>query len=284
MAIRTYKKTSPGRRNASVNLHTQVTRTSPEKTLLRPAKKSGGRNNQGKITDRNIGGGVKRRYRLIDFQRNKIGVWGTVEGIEYDPNRTCHIALIRYDDGELRYILAPKGLTDGGRVVSANEPVEPKPGNAMPISAIPAGLNIHNVELVQGKRGQICRAAGASARLVNKEGLWATVVLPSGEIRQISVNCRATVGEVGNPEHTFVVLGKAGRARRLGRRPHTRGMAKNHQDHPMGGGDGGSKSNRPPASKTGVLAKGGRTRKQDQPSNKRIIRRRKSKRYGQLTV
>lgn len=284
MAIRIYKKTSAGRRNASVNLYSEVTKTSPEKSLLSKKTKNGGRNHHGKITVQSRGGGAKQRYRQIDFKRNKDGIQGKVIGIEYDPNRSCNIALIEYADGERRYILAPLKLTDGDTVVSSAERAEPKPGNSMPLRAIPAGLNVHNIEIVSGRGGQVCRSAGTYARLTNKEGQWATLVFPSGEIRQVSLDCRATIGQVGNTDHNRVVLGKAGRARHMGRRPHTRGVAKNHQDHPLGGGDGRSKHNRPPASRTGVQAKGGRTRKPGKASNKRIIRRRVSKRYGQLKL
>lgn len=284
MAIRNYKRTSAGRRNSSVNLNTEVTKTKPQKSLLSPKKKHGGRNHHGKITQQSIGGGAKQRYRRIDFSRGKIDMAAKVVGIEYDPNRSSHIALLEYEDGERRYILAPIGLTDGGTVVSSSGRTEPKPGNAMKLAFIPAGLNVHNIELRAGRGGQMCRSAGTYARLTNKEGLWATLVFPSGEIRQVSLECRATIGQVGNTDHTNVTLGKAGRARHKGRRPHTRGMAKNHQDHPLGGGDGRSKHNRPPASKTGVQAKGGRTRKPGKSSNKRIVRRRVSKRYGQVTL
>lgn len=284
MPIRTYKRTSAGRRNASVNEHAEVTKSKPEKALLRKLTKNGGRNHHGVITSQCRGGGHKRRYRVIDFKRGKIDVPGKVIGIEYDPNRTCHIALIEYEDGERRYILAPQGLRDGDPVISASKRGEPKPGNAMPLAAIPSGLNVHNVELVPGKGGQMCRAAGTYARLTNKEAGMGTLVFPSGEVRQVSLRCRATVGEVGNKDHGQVVLGKAGRARHLGRRPHIRGVATNHHDHPLGGGDGKSKGNRPPASATGVPSKGGRTRKRGKPSDKRIIRRRRSKRYGQLSL
>ena len=284
MAIRVYKKTSPGRRNASVNLNTEVTKLRPEKSLLRAKHKKGGRNHHGVITQQHIGGGAKQRYRLIDFQRSKLDQPAKVVGIEYDPNRTCHIALLTYKDGEKRYILSPVGLTIGESIVSSNELVEPKAGNAMPLRAIPAGLNVHNVELVPGRGGQLCRAAGASARLSNKEGRWATLVFPSGEIRQVSVDCRATIGQVGNADHQHVKLGKAGRNRHRGVRPCVRGVATNHNDHPMGGGDGRSKGHRIPCSRTGVLSKGGKTRQPNKASSKRIIRRRFSKRYGQLTV
>ena len=284
MAIRKYKKTSAGRRNASVNLYEQVTKTKPQKSLLEPIHKTGGRNHHGVITAGRRGGGHKRRYRRIDFKRRKDDVPAEVVGIEYDPNRSCNIALLAYEDGERRYILAPVGLKDGQKVLSSANRVDPKAGNTMPLRVIPAGLNIHNVELVPGRGGQLCRAAGTYARLTNKEGDWATLVLASGEIRQVSLDCRGTVGQVGNLDHNRVVLGKAGRNRHLGRRPHTRGMAKSHDEHPMGGGEGRSKGNRPPASLTGVLAKGGPTRKRGKGSNKRILRRRTSKRYGQLKL
>lgn len=284
MAIRVYKRTTPGRRNASVNLCSEVTKKSPEKTLLRAKPKKGGRNHHGVITQQRIGGGAKQRYRVIDFRRDRLDQPAKVLGIEYDPNRTCHIALLQYEDGQKRYILAPIGLTDGDEVVSSNNQVEPKVGNSMPLRAIPAGLDVHNVEMVPGKGGQMCRAAGAFARLTNKEGKWATLVFPSGEIRQILIDCRATIGQVGNTDHQNVRLGKAGRSRHMGIRPHVRGVAKNHHDHPMGGGDGKSKGNRAPSSATGVLSKGGKTRARNKASSKRIIRRRYSKRYGQLTV
>jgi len=284
MAIRIYKRTSPGRRNASVNLYSEVTKKKPEKTLLKPKPKKGGRNNHGVITSRHRGGGHKQRYRVIDFGRTKKDVAARVIGIEYDPNRTCNIALLEHEDGEKRYILAPLGLTDGQTVISSDGQVEPSVGNATKIRHIPSGLNLHNIELVPGKGGQLCRSAGTYARLTNKEGQWATLVFPSGEIRQVSLNCQATIGQVGNPDHQHVKLGKAGRARHMGRRPRIRGVATNHHDHPMGGGDGRSKGNRAPSSPTGVPAKGGRTRKRSKPSNKRIIRRRRSKRYGQLSL
>lgn len=284
MAIRRYKKTSPGRNNASVNLYSEVTKKSPEKTLLVNIKSSSGRNNHGIITTRARGGGVKRRYRQVDFKRFTFDVPAKVIGIEYDPNRSSNIALIEDQNGAKSYILAPVGLADGQTVVSTHNRAEAKPGNHMPLKSIPAGLQVHNIEMVAGRGGQICRSAGSSARLSNKEGKWATLVLPSGEIRQVPIDCRATIGQIGNVDHNRVVLGKAGRARKLGRRPMVRGVAKNHHDHPMGGGDGRSKGRRPPASATGVQSKGGRTRKNGKASNKRILRRRVSKRYGQLKV
>jgi len=280
MAIRVYKPTSPGRRNSSVNLYSEVTKNKPEKSLLRPLKKKGGRNHTGIITVRHRGGGHKRRYRVIDFRRGKLDIEATVIGIEYDPNRSCNIALLEYADGEKRYILAPIGLTDGMKVISGSKAVEPSVGNSMKIRDIPPGLNIHNVELVPGRGGQLCRAAGTVARLMNKEGKWATLVLPSGEIRQVSVECRATIGQVGNTDHQNVRLGKAGRKRWMGIRPTTRGVAMSHHAHPHGGGEGRSKGGRAPSSPTGVPAKGGPTRPNSKASNKRIIRRRRSKRYG----
>ena len=284
MAIRIYKKTTPGRRNASVNLYSEVTKKTPEKSLLQPIHKSSGRNHHGVITVQSRGGGHKRRYRRIDFGRTKLDIPATVVGIEYDPNRSANIALLEHEDGEKRYILAPVGLTDGDKVVASRTSAEPRLGNAMPLRAIPPGLNVHNVEMVPGKGGQICRSAGSSARLTNKEGRHATLTLPSGETRRVLLDCMATIGQVGNADHNRVSLGKAGRARHLGKRPHTRGMAKNHHEHPMGGGDNKSSGNRPPASRTGVLAKGGRTRKPGKPSAKLILRRRVSKRYGQVKV
>ena len=284
MAIRIYKPTTPGRRNASVNLHVEVTKRTPEKSLLAPLSKTGGRNNQGKKTVRGRGGGHKRRYRRIDFRRTKDDMNAVVVGVEYDPNRSCHIALLKYEDGTLRYILAPKGVTDGDVLVSSADAAEPKPGNCMPVKHIPTGLILHNVELEPGRGGKICRSAGVGARLTNKEGRWATIVLPSGEIRQISMECRASVGVLGNSDHSNVKLGKAGRARWLGRRPTTRGVAMSHHCHPHGGGDGKSKGGRTPSNAAGTGAKGGRTRQRGKSSDARIIRRRKSVRYGQLKI
>ncbi len=284
MAIRIYKRTSPGRRNASVNLYSEVTKTKPEKKLLLKNNQQSGRNCQGKLTVLGRGGGNKQRYRRIDWSRKKLDAVATVVGIEYDPNRSSNIALLKYDDGELRYIIAPAKLTDGDKVVSASERAEPTVGNCLLLKYIPTGLNVHCIELQPGGGGKLCRSAGTSARLTNREGQWATLVFPSGEVRQVSVNCRATIGVVGNSDHNKVVLGKAGKSRHLGKRPHTRGMAKNHHEHPMGGGDNKSSGNRPPASRSGTLAKGGRTRTPGKASNKRIIRRRVSKRYGQLKL
>ena len=284
MAIRVYKPTTNGRRDASVNLKSEVTKQRPEKSLLRPLKKKGGRNAQGKITVRGRGGGHKRRYRSIDFRRRHDDVTARVVGIEYDPNRTCHIALLEYADGTKRYILAPRGLTDGDEVISSNSAVEPKTGNCMPLRHIPTGLTVHNIEFEPGKGAKLCRSAGSSARLTNKEGRWATLVLPSGEIRQVSLECRATIGQLGNTDHQNVKLGKAGRNRWRGRKGKVRGVAKDHSVHPLGGGEGRSKSGRAPASASGTLAKGGRTRPRGRWSDNRILRRRKSKRYGQLKL
>lgn len=284
MPIRVYKPTSAGRRFASVNTHAEVTKVDPERSLLRPLPKKGGRNCHGVITARGRGGGVKRMYRVIDFKRkDRQGVEGKVAGIEYDPNRSCHIALVKYADGAKRYIIAPVGLKDGDTVVcSRTEAVEPNPGNAMPLRFIPTGLSVHCVELVPGRGAQMCRSAGSAARLSNKEDDYATLVLPSGEIRRVPIDAMATIGQVGNVDHANRRLGKAGLTRLLGRRPITRGMAKSHHAHPLGGGSGRSKGNRPPCGPTGVLAKGGPTRNKKKPSTDLIIRRRYSKRFGQL--
>lgn len=284
MAIRVYKRTTAGRRNASVNMHAEVSKKTPEKSLLRPLHKTGGRNSQGKLTVIQQGGGHKRRYRLIDFKRQKDDVVATVVGIEYDPNRTCHIALLKYADGDLRYILAPKELKAGDTVISSNGLVDPTPGTCVPLKHIPAGMEVHNVEMEPGRGGTLVRSAGTSARLTNKEGRWATLVMPSGEIRQVSLDCRATIGAVGNADHGNVKLGKAGRARWLGRRPRTRGVAMSHHQHPHGGGEGRSKGGQEPSNASGTQSKGGRTRGYGKSSDKRIIRRRYSRRYGQLKL
>ena len=284
MAIRNYKPTTPGRRNASVNLHIEVTRSKPEKSLLRPLPKKGGRNNQGKITVRGRGGGHKRRYRLIDWHRKQNDQPATVVSIEYDPNRTCHIALLEYEDSVKRYIIAPRDIQVGQVVLSSQNPIDPKPGNCMPLKHIPTGISVHSIEFEPGKGAALCRSAGVSARLTNREGRLCTLVLPSGEIRQVSIECRATVGAVGNQDHQLVKLGKAGRNRWLGRKPKVRGVAKSHDSHPLGGGEGRSKGGRTPASASGTKSKGGRTREPRKWSDKRILRRRKSKRYGQLHI
>lgn len=286
MGIRTYKPTSPGRRNASVSDFSELTdkNKKPEKSLTEPLKKHGGRNNQGFITVRHRGGGHKRMYRIIDFKRNeRDGQPAAVTHIEYDPNRSARIALIVYPDGAKRYILAPEGLS-AGMTVSSGPTAEPKVGNCLPLSKIPTGLSIHNIEMQPGGGGKLCRSAGVAATLTAREGTWAQITLPSGEVRRIPAACRATVGMVGNPDHIKVRLGKAGKSRWLGRRPHVRGVAMNPVDHPMGGGEGRTSGGRHPCSPTGKLAKGGKTRRRRKPSNSAIIRRRKSVRYGQLKL
>jgi large subunit ribosomal protein L2 len=285
MGIRQYKPVTPGRRGASVSDFAELTdrRKRPEKSLTKRAKKKGGRNNQGKITVRHRGGGHKRLYRMIDFKRKKDGIPGTVTHIEYDPNRTCRIALVEYQDGEKRYILAPDGLV-AGAVIESGETVEPTVGNCAPLATIPLGTVVHNIEMQPGRGGQMCRSAGASAVLNAREGRWAQVTLPSGEVRRVPTACRATIGEVGNAEHSSVVLGKAGRKRWLGRRPHVRGTAMNPVAHPMGGGEGRNSGGRHPCSPSGKPAKGGRTRKKRKASSKAIVRRRRSRRYGEVKV
>lgn len=276
MGIRKYKPTSPGRRHGSVLEYTEITCTKPEKSLLRPLKKTGGRNNRGRITARHRGGGNKRRYRLIDFKRDKDGVPARVATIEYDPNRSCFIALLHYADGEKRYILAPIGV-EVGQAISSGTGSEPNPGNAMQLAEIPLGVQIHNVELSPGRGGQLCRSAGTAAQLTAREGKYAVILLPSRELRRVHITCRATIGRVGNTDHQNVKLGKAGRKRHLGRRPHVRGTAMNPVDHPMGGGEGRTSGGRHPCSPTAVLAKGGRTRRRKHPTDAFIIRRRKKK-------
>jgi large subunit ribosomal protein L2 len=286
MGIRYYKPTSPGRRNASVSDFSELTdkNKKPEKSLTEPLKKKGGRNNQGFITVRHRGGGHKRMYRIIDFRRSdRDGVAAEVTHIEYDPNRSARIALLRYADGVKRYIVAPEGLK-AGMSVHNGPAAEPKVGNCLPLSKIPTGLAIHNIEMQPGGGAKLCRSAGVSATLTAREGTWAQITLPSGEVRRIPAACRATIGMVGNSDHMNIHLGKAGRKRWLGRRPHTRGVAMNPVDHPMGGGEGRTSGGRNPCSPTGKLAKGGKTRRRRKPSNSAIIRRRRSVRYGQLKV
>jgi large subunit ribosomal protein L2 len=286
MGIRYYKPTSPGRRNASVSDFSELTdkNKKPEKSLTEPLKKTGGRNNQGFITARHRGGGHKRMYRIIDFRRNdRDGDVAEVTHIEYDPNRSARIALIRYPDGVKRYIIAPDGLT-AGMSVQSGPGADPKVGNCLPMSRIPTGMQIHNIEMQPGGGAKLCRSAGVSATLTAREGTWAQITLPSGEVRRIPAACRATIGAVGNSDHMNVRLGKAGRSRWLGRKPHVRGVAMNPVDHPMGGGEGRTSGGRHPCSPTGKLAKGGKTRRRRKPSSKFIIRRRKSVRYGQLKI
>jgi large subunit ribosomal protein L2 len=282
MAIRKYKPTSPGRRNATVSDFADLTaKKKPTKRLLRPLRKKGGRNNQGKITCRHRGGGHKRRYRLIDFMRKKDGIPARVASIEYDPNRSARIALLHYVDGDKAYILAPDGLKVDARVVSGPD-ATPTVGNSMPLKNIPLGTAVHNIELQPDRGASMCRSAGTGATLVAREAGWAQLNLPSGEIRRVPSTCRATIGKVGNGEHMGIRLGKAGRKRWLGRRPHVRGTAMNPVDHPHGGGEGRTKGGRHPVSPSGVPAKGGGTRNRRKPSNAAIVRRRRSKRYGQL--
>ncbi len=282
MGIRKYKPTSPGRRGASVSDFADLTvGATPEKKLLRPLRKKGGRNNQGKITARHRGGGHKRQYRVIDFQRNKDGIPARVASIQYDPNRSARIALLHYVDGEKRYILAPDGLRQGAQVESGPE-APPAVGNSLPLKRIPLGTSVHNIEMQPGRGGVLCRSAGSGATLMAREADWAQLTLPSGEIRRVPAQCRATIGKVGNADHMNISLGKAGRKRWLGRRPHVRGTAMNPIDHPHGGGEGRTKGGRHPVSPTGKPAKGGSTRNRRKPSNVSIVRRRRSRRYGQL--
>ncbi len=280
MGIRVYKPTSAGRRNSSVNDYSELTGDRPEKSLCVRIKKSGGRNHHGVTTSRFRGGGARRIYRIIDFKRNKDGIPAKVATVEYDPNRNCFISLLHYADGEKRYILAPLGIK-AGDMVESGDVCEPKIGNAMPLGAIPAGLEIHNVEMTAGQGGKLVRGAGNAARIVAKEGNWVTVILPSGEMRMIRKECRATVGRLSNPDDQNIRVGKAGRKRHMGRKPHVRGKAMNPVSHPMGGGEGRANGGRHPCSPTGVLAKGGKTRNPRNPSNKRIIRRRKSRKQKQ---
>ncbi len=276
MAIRRYKPTSPGRRVSSVSDHAEITCTTPEKTLLRPIHKTGGRNHHGHVTSRRRGGGHKRKYRVIDFLRNKDDVPAKVASIEYDPNRSANIALLHYTDGVKRYILAPRGVTVGEELRSGAQ-VDPKPGNCMPLRTIPQGMYVHNVELRPGQGGQLARAAGTMIQLSAKEGDYAHLVMPSGEIQMVHLDCRATMGQVGNVEHNLVRLGKAGRSRWLGRRPKVRGSAMYPAAHPLGGGEGRSGAGRPPCSPWGKPSKGGKTRNPRKVSNRHIVRRRKFK-------
>ncbi len=286
MGIRFYKPTSPGRRNASVSDFSELTdkNKKPEKSLVVPLKKKSGRNNQGFITVRHRGGGHKRMYRIIDWRRNdRDGQPATVTHIEYDPNRSARIALIEYGDGVKRYIIAPDGMK-AGHVVHSGPDCEPKLGNCMPLAKIPTGMQVHNVEMQPGGGAKMCRSAGVYATLTAREAGWAQLTLPSGEVRRVPIECRATLGVVGNSDHMNIRLGKAGRARWLGRRPSVRGVAMNPVDHPMGGGEGRTSGGRHPCSPSGKPAKGGKTRRRRKPSNKAIIRRRKSVRYGQLKI
>ena len=275
MGIRKYKPTTNGRRNMTSSDFAEITTNKPEKSLLRPVKRKGGRNNQGKITVRHHGGGHKRQYRVIDFKRNKDGIPGRVATIEYDPNRSANIALIHYADGEKRYILAPKGVEVGTQIMSGVE-ADIKAGNALPLSNIPMGSTIHNIELKPGGGGQLVRSAGTSAQVLGKEGKYVTVRLQSGEVRMILATCRATIGAVGNEQHELINIGKAGRNRWKGNRPTVRGSVMNPNDHPHGGGEGRSPIGRKsPMSPWGKPTLGYKTRKKTNKSDKFIIRRRK---------
>lgn len=272
MTIKKYKPTSPGRRFVSVSSFKEITKTTPEKSLLEPIKKTGGRNFAGRITVRHRGGGHKRMYRRIDFKRDKFGIPAKVAAIEYDPNRTARIALLFFTDGEKRYILAPQGLKVGDTVVSGPD-ADIKVGNALPLANIPVGTVIHNIELVKNTGGQLAKSAGAGAQLVAKEGEYAHVRLPSGEVRLVRLECMASIGQVGNIEHENITIGKAGRSRWLGKRPSVRGVAMNPADHPHGGGEGRSSIGRAPVTPWGKPAIGQRTRKR-KPSERLIIKRR----------
>lgn len=273
MAVKRYKPTSPGRRFQEVSDFADITKKTPEKSLLAPQKRLSGRNNNGRITMRRRGGGHKRRYRIVDFKRNKWDIPAKVAAVEYDPNRSARIALLHYVDGEKRYILAPEGLSVGDMVLTGKT-AEIKPGNTLPLMNIPLGTIIHNIEMKPGKGGQIVRSAGTGAQLMAKEGDYVTLKLPSGEMRMIRRECLATIGEVGNQEHSNISIGKAGRSRWLGRRPKVRGVAMNPIDHPHGGGEGKSSGGRHPVTPWGVPTKGHKTRKNKQ-TDKYIVKRRK---------
>jgi len=279
MALKTFRPLTPSLRYKALPAFEEITKSKPEKSLLSPLKKSGGRNNRGRLTSRHIGGGHKQKYRLIDFKRRKFGVAAEVIGIEYDPNRSARIALIQYADGEKSYILAPVGLNVGAKVSSGVD-AAPEVGNALPLKSIPLGSSVHNIELIPGRGGQIARSAGQHAILSNREGGYALVKMPSSEIRRIHEECFATIGQVGNVDHMNVSSGKAGRTRWQGRRPHVRGMVMNPIDHPNGGGNGKSKGGggrQHPVSPWGQLAKGFKTRRKHKGSNRAIIQRRNAK-------
>lgn len=272
MAIKTYKPTSPGRRAQTCSTFEEITTSKPEKSLLESMKRSGGRNSNGRITSRNVGGGHKQKYRIIDFRRDKIDIPAKVATIEYDPCRSARIALLHYVDGEKRYILAPVDMKVGDAVISS-EQADIKPGNAMPIRCIPLGTIIHNIELKIGKGAQLARSAGTSAQLMSKEGKYAQVKLPSSEVRMILMDCKATIGRVGNVDHDDVSIGKAGRSRWLGIRPHVRGVAMNPVDHPHGGGEGRTSGGRHPVTPWGIPTKGYKTRT-NKTSSRFIVKKR----------
>jgi large subunit ribosomal protein L2 len=283
MGIKIYKPTSAGRRNSSVNDFAELTTDRPEKSLCIRIKKAGGRNHSGMTMVRFRGGGARKLYRLIDFKRDKDGVPARVASVEYDPNRNCYISLLNYADGEKRYILSPEGIKVGESVENG-QVCEPKVGNAMPLETIPSGLEVHNIEMNAGQGGKLVRVAGAAARIVAKEGDWVTLAMPSGEMRMVRKECRATIGRLSNPDYQNINWGKAGRTRHKGRRGHVRGKAQNPVAHPLGGGEGRSNGGRHPCSPTGVLAKGGKTRNPRKNSNRRIIRRRRGTIQGQQEV
>ena len=273
MAVKRYKPTSPARRQMTVPVYGEISKQKPERALLEDRRKSGGRNNAGKITVRHIGGGNKRKYRIIDFKRNKDGIPATVKSIQYDPNRSAYIALLAYADGEKRYILAPVGLNVGDKVMSGAG-ADIKVGNALPLSDIPVGTTIHNIEMKPGRGGQVARSAGISAQIMAREGDYATVKMPSGEMRLIPVGCRATIGQVGNLEHEIISVGKAGKTRHLGVRPTVRGSVMNPNDHPHGGGEGKSPvGHAGPQTPWGKPALGYKTRKKKNPTSKFILKR-----------
>ncbi|HEV7493518.1 50S ribosomal protein L2 [Baekduia sp.] len=274
MAVKRHKPTSPGRRFATWSDRAEVTKSEPEKALTTGLKKSGGRNTHGRITSRHRGGGAKRKYRMIDFKRQKDGVPARVAAIEYDPNRTAYIALVNYADGDKRYILAPNRLRVG-MTVESGERADITVGNCLPLRAIPTGTTVHNVEITPGRGGQMGRSAGTSIQLVAKEGNRATLRLPSGEMRMVPSDCRATVGSIGNAEHQNITIGKAGRSRHKGIRPQTRGTAMNPVDHPHGGGEGSTTAGRHPVTPWGVPTLGYPTRKKNKPSDRMIVRRRR---------
>ena len=277
MGIKTYNPYTPSRRQMTGSDFSEITKKTPEKSLLAPKSRQAGRNNQGKITVRHRGGGAKKKYRIIDFKRRKDGIAATVIGIEYDPNRTANIALICYEDGEKAYILAPEGLKDGMKVMNGPE-AEVRVGNCLPLSQIPVGTQIHNIELHPGKGGQMVRSAGNSAQLMAKEGKYATLRLPSGEMRMVPLECRASIGVVGNGDHNLINIGKAGRTRHMGIRPTVRGSVMNPNDHPHGGSEGKTGIGRPgPCTPWGKPALGLKTRKKNKASNKMIVRRRDGK-------
>ncbi len=276
MGIRQYRPTSPGRRGASVLDKSELTKKPPEKSLTEPKKKTAGRNAYGRITTRHHGGGAKRKYRIIDFKRNKDNIPAKVTALEYDPNRSANIALLQYADGEKRYILRPKDLKVGDTVVSGQK-VEPRTGNCMPLASVPLGMIVHNVEMHPGRGGQIARSAGLYVQLAAKEGKFAILNMPSGEMRKVNINCRATLGQVGNLDHQNITIGKAGRRRHMGIRPTVRGSAMNPVAHPMGGGEGRRAGGRHPVSKWGKPSKGGKTRRKNNPTDTYILRKRKKK-------